>query len=226
MQGTEFGNEHEHVAIALNSLFEVYTALGKIELGEQVALEAYEIRKSSPDKLRLSLSLISLGEVTLFQENYRLSKSYYMQALTIRKQELEKDHRDLVRIRMWLGILNNRIGKLARAELLLRKAVDFGISGIGENDPDTIDALLTLAIFYFSHQKTDIARMMFTRIITACDSVTYPNLRVTHAKETCLNYIDQVTGIEFRKLTTLIKRSGLYQQLAGIEHLHIQGVDT
>ena len=119
-----FGPDHPVVAITLNGLAAAYAARGALAEAEGVLRRALSALNDDPSAQReLSVTLSALARLYFRQGDYERAEPLLLQLLSVKQQELGREHPEVAAVLMSLAALRGAIGRHDHAEQLLRKAL-------------------------------------------------------------------------------------------------------
>ena len=110
------------------------------------SVELFE--KNHPESIDYAKGLNRLGVLYSDMGDYKVSESYYKQALVIYKKAIGEDDRDYASNLNNLGLLHWKIGDYKAAEPYFKQALAIFKKALGENHPDYASSLNNLGILY------------------------------------------------------------------------------
>ena len=117
---TIYLSDHEHLAISINNLAEMYRIQGKLSKAEPLYLESlamYRLLSGDLDHNNLVSIINNLAEVYRVQGKLSKAESLCLEALAIRRQLYDEDNELATSINNLAGLYHFQ-GKLADAEFL------------------------------------------------------------------------------------------------------------
>ena len=144
------GSEHPSVAVSLQQLALLRTALGQYDQAETLLAQAISIRETSEESDRLAnvanLNLLSSLRARL--AHHEAAVSLAQRVLTLREDELGSKHPDVATSLTKLATLYTNTCAYLKAKPLLQHALTIREETLGPNHPDVADSLNRLAELY------------------------------------------------------------------------------
>ena len=143
----ELREEPEERATLMDTMGNVYDALGLHDQAEGLLRESLEIRKrvlgnENPD---VATSLHDLANVLYRRNDYDGAEARYREALAMRRKFLGNEHPDVAETLNFLALVVDEQGDYDRAETLLREALVMRRKLLGNEHPDVAMSMNGLA---------------------------------------------------------------------------------
>jgi tetratricopeptide (TPR) repeat protein len=192
--------EHPDVAIAINSLADIYTDKGEYANADLLYRRSLASREKTLDKDHpdIGASLYSIAMLYHVQGKYVEAEPLYKRALDIREKSLGKDHSETAFILGSLGNLYKAQGKYVEAEPLLKRALEIYEKALGKDHPATAGGINNLAVLYEYQGKYEEAEPLYTLAIEIYEKA----LGKDHPK----------TSLSLHNLASIYYRQGNYEE--------------
>jgi tetratricopeptide (TPR) repeat protein/CHAT domain-containing protein len=217
------GPKHPDVAVSLEGLAELYTALGNFTKAESLLKQALDINETAlgPEHPYVGDTLNKLATLYLTLREYAKAESLLKRALEIDEKAYGPNHPSVATTLNNLASVCYYLGDYTKAEPLYQRALPLLEKTVGPNHPDVAATLNNLATLYTKLGNYTKAELLFKRTLEIDEKAYGPNHPNVAASLHNIAALYRSSG-DHAKAESLLKRAlDINEKAYGPNHPHV-----